>query len=144
MLPRRQITPQTNIYAHLSEITLILPNLYLSSLSAIRSSNLVELGVTHIVTILDFDVQFENWSGNRLVIKLLDGTQANLLDRLDECVEFVQNARSEGGKVVVHCMMGLSRSVCVVAACLIAELGVSVDKALNQIKEKRGCVGVLF
>lgn len=37
---------------------------------------------------------------------------------LDECVDYIQHAIDDGGKVLVHCLEGVSRSVCVCIAYL--------------------------
>ncbi|KAF8709189.1 Dual specificity phosphatase, catalytic domain, partial [Rhizoctonia solani] len=139
MLPPRRITPQTNNYPTFGEVTPILPNLYLSSLSALQTCLAQSsLPITHILSILDAPVDLPGFTGSRLVIVLSDNAESDLLSRLDECVEYVQSARLGGGTVVVHCLMGLSRSVCVVAACVVADSGVRVGKALRVVKKKRG------
>ncbi|CAE6420880.1 unnamed protein product [Rhizoctonia solani] len=143
MLPPRRMTPQTNTYATFSEVTPILPNVYLSSLSALQTCLAQSLlPVTHILSILDVPVDFPEFTGSRLVIALSDQAESDLLSRMDECVEYVQRARRDGGTVVVHCMMGLSRSVCIVAACVVLDLGVGVNKALRVVKKKRGWVTI--
>ena len=138
-LAPRVITPQTNVYAHISEITPILPGLYLSSLMAARNpTTLADLGITHILAILDFSVSFAPWTGRRLVLNLSDGTESDLLSRLDECVDFIQGGIKDGGKVLVHCMQGLSRSVCVVVGFLVRVEGVGAEEGLKIVQEKRG------
>ncbi|GAB1519814.1 hypothetical protein RhiTH_002884 [Rhizoctonia solani] len=117
----------TNNYPTFGEVTPILPNLYLSSLSALQTCLAQSsLPITHILSILDAPVDLPGFTGSRLVIVLSDSAESDLLSRLDECVEYVQSARLGGGTVVVHCLMGLSRSVCVVAACV------------GVVKKKRG------
>ncbi|KAH7343496.1 protein-tyrosine phosphatase-like protein [Rhizoctonia solani] len=135
MLPPRQITPHTNTYSALAEVTRILPGLYLSSLSALQTSS---LEITHVLSVLDFETELANFSGTRRVVHLSDGPKSDLLSHLDECVQFVQDARREGGMVVVHCLAGLSRSVCIVAACVMLELGIGVKDALEVVRQKRG------
>lgn len=138
-LAPRAITPQTNVYAYISEITPIRPGLYLSSLMAARNPNsLADLRITHILTILDFPVSFSPWNGRRLVLRLTDGTDSDLLSRLDECVDFIESGIKGGGRVLVHCMQGLSRSVCVVVAFLVRVEGMGAQEGLKFVEEKRG------
>ncbi|KAG9103337.1 hypothetical protein FRC07_010014, partial [Ceratobasidium sp. 392] len=135
----RTITPQTNVYAHMNETTCIVPGLYLSSLTAARNADSLNgLRITHILTILDFPVEFQGWSGSRLVIKLSDGLESNLLVRFDESVEFIERGIRGGGNVLVHCMQGLSRSVTVAAAYLIARCGLGAKEALELLEKKKG------
>ncbi|KAG8747475.1 hypothetical protein FRC11_012317, partial [Ceratobasidium sp. 423] len=77
---------------------------------------------------------------SRLVINLADDPNADLLSHLDECVQFVQSARQEGGMVVVHCLMGLSRSVCVVVACVMVDMRIGVQSAIGIVRSKRGTI----
>ena len=49
-------------------------------------------------------------------VQIRDTVNSNLLAVLPECVEFIQDAMEGGGKVMVHCLAGVSRS----ASCVIA------------------------
>lgn len=52
----------------------------------------------------------------------------------DRLAEFI----SEGKKVVIHCRQGIGRSA-IIAACVLAERGMSVDEAFERIAQARGC-----
>jgi dual specificity phosphatase 12 len=45
----------------------------------------------------------------KLTVPLLDSQSQNLLDHLDECLEFIESGRKDGGIVLVHCFAGVSR-----------------------------------
>lgn len=45
-----------------------------------------------------------------------DSEYADLLIRLPSACEFIDSALAQGGRVLVHCVMGISRSATVVAA----------------------------
>lgn len=51
-----------------------------------------------------------------LAIHVDDTPDENILIRLPEACDFIQHAIDSGGKIYVHCMMGVSRSVTVVCA----------------------------
>ena len=55
-----------------------------------------------------------------------------------ECIEFLDAARSAGGKVLVHCVQGVSRSVSVVIAYLIFKEKMNYDEAYEFVKSHRG------
>lgn len=67
------------------------------------------------------------------VLDLVPPTQA----QLTEAVDFIEE-RVRHGNVYVHCALGYSRSVCVVAACLMRRgLAASPEEAISQIKAAR-------
>ena len=54
-----------------------------------------------------------------------------------ECIKFIENVREKGGRVLVHCIQGISRSVSIVMAYIIFTKKVSYDKAFNLVQSKR-------
>ena len=78
-------------------------------------------GVQYIsFPILDRDLPLSRQDSERLIGKL---------------VELV----SEGKSIVIHCRQGVGRSA-MIAACLLTELGMSVEDAFEQIRQARGWV----
>lgn len=61
---------------------------------------------------------------------------------LVECVAWIEAAVAEGGKVLVHCLEGKSRSVCVCIAYLCKSLGYTFEDAYELVLKKRACVDV--
>jgi dual specificity phosphatase 12 len=43
------------------------------------------------------------------IVPLLDIHSQNLLDHLEDCLEFIESGRNSGGVVLVHCFAGVSR-----------------------------------
>ncbi|CAA6662390.1 unnamed protein product [Spirodela intermedia] len=70
-------------------------------------------------------------------IEVLDSPYMDLAQHFDACIEFIDEARREGGAVLVHCFAGRSRSVTIVAAYLMKKHHMSVYEALTQVKIKR-------
>ena len=56
---------------------------------------------------------------------------------LVEAVEFITEAISSGGKVLVHCLGGRSRSASCVIAYLMKTMGIDLDTALAMVRAKR-------
>jgi len=74
----------------------------------------------------------------RLQINVEDFPFAELAMHLPQTTEFIRNAlRDPEARVLVHCAEGISRSVSVVAAFLMAQFDWSPSQALEYIKERR-------
>ncbi|MBN1883188.1 MAG: dual specificity protein phosphatase family protein [Deltaproteobacteria bacterium] len=65
----------------------------------------------------------------------IDDGQAMDFSHLSEAVEYI-HTRIRRGKVLVHCLMGVSRSSTIVL-CYLHECGFSLREAMNLIKRKR-------
>ncbi|KAE8244853.1 hypothetical protein A4X13_0g6204 [Tilletia indica] len=54
-----------------------------------------------------------------------------------ESVEYIENARRSGGKVLVHCRVGVSRSATIVLAYAMAHLDLSLVEAYLLVRSRR-------
>ena len=124
---------------HLSEI---IPNfLYISSYNATKNKALLEKNkITHIINCAaDFcENVFE--SENKytyLSFYLKDHVSENIECIFYECIKFIDNVKDKGGRVLVHCIQGISRSVTLVMAYLIYKNKLTYDKAFNIVQSKR-------
>ncbi|KZV99692.1 DSPc-domain-containing protein, partial [Exidia glandulosa HHB12029] len=72
-----------------------------------------------------------------LQLPLDDDPSANLAEHFMQANKFIEDALSTGGKILVHCQAGISRSATIVAAFLIYSRGLTPQDALNQIKKSR-------
>ncbi|KAJ3787848.1 protein-tyrosine phosphatase-like protein [Lentinula aff. detonsa] len=112
--------------------------LFLGNLSAAMSSELrTQLGITHILSVCP---EFPSTGPNHLMIAVDDSEYDDLLIRLPEACKFIQKALGEGGRVLVHCVMGVSRSATVLSAFLMQSRKFSPSQALEFIRSRRPCV----
>ncbi len=65
----------------------------------------------------------------------IDDGQAMDLSHIGDAVDFI-HSRIRHGKVLVHCLMGISRSSTILL-CYLHECGFSLRSAMNLIKKKR-------
>jgi dual specificity phosphatase 12 len=72
-----------------------------------------KLGITHVVSVC---TDCSSTGPNHLVISVDDNEYEDILVHMPKAVEFTHRALEEGGKVLVHCVMGVSRSPTIVAA----------------------------
>ena len=124
---------------HLSEI---IPNfLYISSYSATKNKTLLEKNkITHIINCAADFCENVFKSENKytyLSFYLKDHVLENIECIFYECIKFIDNVKEKGGRVLVHCIQGISRSVTLVMAYLIYKNKLTYDKAFNIVQNKR-------
>jgi len=123
-----------------SELTEILPNLYISDINVAEcQSTLSSLGITHVLSAMSGTVHIPASLPIRtLQIPLLDTPFAELAAFLPSTTDFLTDAlRDKNAKVLVHCVKGVSRSASVISAYLIARHGWTTDQAVNYLQSKR-------
>jgi dual specificity phosphatase 12 len=108
--------------------------------TAYNLSGLQQAGITHIVSLeraapckwpglfkcLHIDTIFDNSKPENRISQYFDRT-----------LPFIDDALKSGGRVLVHCWRGKSRSVSTIIAYLIQEYGWTPDYALEDIQETR-------
>ena len=116
-------------------------NVYIGDIaSAYNSTELKKLGITHIVTaILGVDPHFPD-EFIYLTVPIRDVESEDIRRYLRTTTEFIDGALKDGGKVLIHCIQGRSRSATIVAAWMMSRSGYSVEETINLLKEKRSCV----
>lgn len=128
----------------------ILPNkLYLTS--DIGARNLIEInkiGITHIINVSDtlqnyfedvLDTQ-NNPKFKYLKISVPDSFKIIITDYFHLAFTFIDNAIANGGKVLVHCFAGKSRSASIVIGYIMKTLKINFEDALDYVAKKRNCI----
>ncbi|CAK1552017.1 unnamed protein product [Leptosia nina] len=108
-----------------------------------NASNLEELqrnGVRHILNVTREIDNFFPGMFDYLNIRVYDDDKTDLLKHWDNTYKYINKARNEGSKVLVHCKMGISRSASVVIAYAMKAFNWNFDKALKHVKAKRSCI----
>lgn len=120
----------------LSEIT---PQLYCGGQHYPEGyQEMLDKGITGIVNMREAHISDEdkNIAGpNHLHLATRDNTPPQV-DDLIQGAEFIRDQIDEGGKVYVHCGVGVGRAPTMTAAYLITT-GLSPDEALKTIRKKR-------
>ncbi|KAI5987750.1 hypothetical protein F5J12DRAFT_553926 [Pisolithus orientalis] len=110
--------------------------LYIGNLAAALSQDIrKKLGITHVLSVCTehtFEPQ-HNW----LTVAVQDSEYEDLLIHLPRTCAFIQSALDSGGRVLVHCMMGISRSATVVCAYLMVSQRLSAHAAIRFLERRR-------
>lgn len=62
---------------------------------------------------------------------------SNIATHFSECFQFISDAISGGGRVLVHCLAGISRSASVVIAYVMATKGMTLLRASEYVRARR-------
>ncbi|KAJ1694093.1 hypothetical protein LUZ63_010791 [Rhynchospora breviuscula] len=117
---------------------LIDPGLYLGSVgAALNKDKLKALNITHVLTVAR-SLQ-PAYPGEFIYKKIdvLDSPETRLEDYFEECINFIDEAISTGGNVLVHCFAGRSRSVTIVVAYLMKKHRMTREVAFSLVISKR-------
>lgn len=97
-------------------------------------------GVTHILNLTDNpSLPDAQRAFTTLQVQMRDTLSENLLAHLYKALDFVDQARRQGGRILVHCFAGISRSVSVSIAYLMWAFELSLDTAMQLVKTHRDC-----
>ncbi|KAJ1969913.1 dual specificity phosphatase 12 [Dispira parvispora] len=119
----------------------ILPQLYLGSFTAAQDLNYLHReNITHIVSVLETHSDWYSMHCTYLWVNLDDGQQENIVRFFPATYDFIDNAISNGGNVLVHCYQGRSRSPTIVIAYLMRRLKLGWKKAGELVRKKRPIV----
>ena len=128
-------------------VTEIVPQLYISDLAfAENPACLSSHRITHVLSALPDAIYippatllYPHPPPVRLQVRVEDFPFAELAAHLPQTTAWINDAlsRDPTARVLVHCVEGISRSVSVVAAYLIAHYGWTPNEALKFIKNKR-------
>ncbi|KAM8960678.1 protein phosphatase Slingshot homolog 1 [Pelodytes ibericus] len=127
------------IVGQMDKASLIFDYLYLGS--EWNASNLEELHSTGVGYILNVTREIDNFFPGLFSyhnIRVYDEETTDLLSHWNEAYHFINKAKKNHSKCLVHCKMGVSRSASTVIAYAMKEYGWSMEKAYSYVKQKRG------
>ncbi|XP_076007841.1 uncharacterized protein LOC143001885 [Genypterus blacodes] len=130
---------------HLSQIDEVWPNIYIGNVAiAQNKSALLKLGITHVLNAAHSkqgSIGNQSFYGNDFVycgIPADDSTHFDLDVYFQPGADFIHKAlKSSHGKVLVHCIMGMSRSSTLVLAYLMIYHHIPLKQALQKLVQKR-------
>ena len=96
-------------------VIFVLPGLFIGALEAARNATALRAaGIEHILTLgLGMDLpKVEKQLASHRVVAVEDkaSESTSLARHMQECIGYIDECRAVGGKVLVHCLAGRSRS----------------------------------
>ncbi|XP_043958699.1 dual specificity protein phosphatase 13-like [Gambusia affinis] len=130
---------------HLHQIDEVWPNIYIGNVAVAQNKAvLLNLGITHVLNAAHSKQGSpgnQSFYGNDFVyfgIPADDSTHFDLDEYFQPAADFIHKAlKSPGGKVLVHCIMGMSRSSTLVLAYLMIYHHLPLKHALQKVVQKR-------
>lgn len=122
------------------ECSRIADHIYLGSDAVAQNRELLrQKGITHVLNCVGF-VSPEYFKSD-LVYKTLwlqDTPSEDITSILYDVFDYFEDVREQGGRVLVHCCQGVSRSTSLVIAYLMWREGQSFEDAFQYVKAARG------
>ena len=120
---------------------LIVPLLYLGDIdaaAAVSKSNVRDVVNAAPRRVPSYHAGRRGWKYLEVAVRDLPTTQLLADGHIGRAVTFIDDAIRSGRPVLVHCYVGMSRSVTLVAAYLMARYGLSAREAVCYIRSRRG------
>lgn len=119
-------------------LTRILPNIYISGYEATKDLTSLQLqGITHILNLAGEQKCPNVYPGHFSYSSLTmpDNSRIDILFFIYVAVEFILSATQKGGKVLIHCVKGLSRAPTVTCGYLILQQKLNANQSLDLLQK---------
>ncbi|CAB3400004.1 unnamed protein product [Caenorhabditis bovis] len=120
----------------LVSISEIRPHLFLAGYGCITASALRQHGITHVVDATN--LKSKPLDGiTKMEVPIDDSPLSKISPYFEKVAEFVESAKNQGGKTVIYCAAGVSRSASLAIMCLIISENMPLDQAYYTVNQKR-------
>lgn len=75
-----------------------------------------------------------------LHIQVTNLPEEDILSIVNKSIHFINNSLKLGGRVLVHCLRGKSRSASIIVAFIMQKYKISLEKALERVRAIRSCI----
>ncbi|KAM9392032.1 dual specificity protein phosphatase 26-like [Pholidichthys leucotaenia] len=131
------------IISHADEVW---PRLYIGDQhSAENHVDLSMHGITHVLNAAHSNRKgqpaiYERMNISYMGVEAHDSCNFDMSVNFQAAADFIHRALSRGGKVLVHCHVGVSRSATLVLAYLMLKQNLTLVEAICAVKENRGVI----
>lgn len=105
---------------------------------------LQDLTVTHILTVAPMEHYRPPVAAKHTCLNILDLPETDLSQYYSDAFTFIDDAVASGGRVLVHCNAGVSRSAAITLAYLMKSHTLSYEDAWSLLKAKRPSINPNF
>ena len=127
-----------NPMAYLDMISEITPFLYLSGQNPVTANKLKIKGITHIINCAAESTSLPNIPGITVTyLHVYDTPTERISQYFDSVADKIETVRLNGGRVLVHCIAGVSRSVTLLIAYLLKYRQMNLKEAFHHVRGKR-------
>uniref|UniRef100_A0AAY4DU45 Dual specificity protein phosphatase n=1 Tax=Denticeps clupeoides TaxID=299321 RepID=A0AAY4DU45_9TELE len=121
------------------------PFLYLGSAHhASRQDFLTDLHITALLNVSRRDARPPKGQYDYKWIPVEDSHTANISSHFQEAIDFIDRVKGEGGKILVHCEAGISRSPTICIAYLMWSQRLRLEEAFDVIRQRRAIISPNF
>lgn len=118
----------------------ITDHLYLCGIGAITDDRLKKTGINHIINCTNKAPIFRIPGIKTTRICVKDDLNEQLCDHFDKVTDNINETISNGGKVLVHCALGVSRSSTVCIAYLMKHHNLNLLEAHDLVRTHRSII----
>jgi dual specificity MAP kinase phosphatase len=129
-----------------AKISMILPFLFIGNEQDAADRNLLnQLGIAHILNVTSHvPLHFESDGIKYRRLSAVDNSNQNLRQYFDDAIRFIDEVYSNGGRVMIHCQAGVSRSSTITIAYVMARSQLGMLDAFRFVKSRRPIVAPNF
>jgi len=119
----------------------VIPKVYLGDVYAAHNvAELKKRNITHIISVVLAVPPAYPSEFKYLHLPLLDNASEDIQHHFITTHDFISEAISEGGSVLIHCLRGISRSATITAAYVMQTQNLCAVKAVNLLRQNRPIV----
>ncbi|XP_041478000.1 dual specificity protein phosphatase 19-like [Lytechinus variegatus] len=119
------------------QIVQVRPYLYMSSCDVAYNLDILKLhNITHILNVANLNNVYPNQFTYKN-LPIWDLPEVKITKFFKYAFDFINQARNSGGRVLVHCNAGRSRSTTIVVGYILADEHVRISKTLEEIRIHR-------
>ena len=123
-----------------STLSFIYNHIYIGSVSDANDYQLLtDNGITHVLGLIGYQEKFQRL--RYLVFSdVNDEPSENIIRCFNDSFKFIDECLQSGGKILVHCHAGISRSSTIVIAYLMYKYNMNYETAFRIVKRGRNII----